>query len=227
MPKHKPFVNKLIQQLKEKYTDITFSNITSKITKENAKDLFDSTINRKDLIILLGKNDNTSWLFDQLDLDNAKKIIMACNGKISALPQDINISLHLRKCIERNFSETALGKQCQICQETINNACRACVRCDEYFCVTCQIKLMLTGFKNGSGMMTCPFCKYDHVIIQGDIDDIKLRNMFQKGLDQRIKKEFLLKTITESQCEELFDFLDECYYSDEFDSDGDGISDDD
>ena len=71
---------------------------------------------------------------------------------------------------------------------------------------------MLLGFKNKTYAMTCPYCMYDHVILQNKFPNIDIIEYFISQLQGRIDVELQNQNISEKQSNDLLNELNEIYF---------------
>ena len=206
----------IIFDMKRQY-DYNIKNITNNISFYNINTYMKKSL-LEEIMYIIGKNEKTSWLFDITNNDVNKKYVIIFAGQLSNTEELFVFTLRKfflerssKVGIERIIEEDE-NKICSICYEKYKDG-RACVRCLQKFCIYCQIKLMFSGFKNRSYNMTCPYCMYDHVILQVKEPSIDIIEHFISRMQERIDDELQNGNLSEKNSNDLLSELNElCEY---------------
>lgn len=205
----------IIVEIKKEHPEYNIKNITNSILPYNFETYMIKSLT-EEIMYIVGRNEKTNWLFDMAMVDLSKKYIIIFSGQSSTVENLFTFTLK-KKFVERS-SKTGLDriieeeekKICSICCEKYKDS-RQCTKCLERFCIYCQIKLILTGFTKKTFNMTCPFCMYDHTIIENKEPSIEAIQDFIIQMKNRINTEKLKGNLTKKNQINLLNELQELY----------------
>jgi len=132
---------------------------------------------KKDIIVF-EKYDNVIGIYNEIKF--FMRIIINNNLTITILPDSLWKDIEHNINMKLNDLHDDKIKICIICTNNISKY-TSCNKCSNYWCILCYIEL----FKTGSGIITCPFCRYSFgthtpdYMIDVCIQEIKIKSRLQ------------------------------------------------